>query len=61
MFWPPVLDFVTSVWGVDRVLFAADYPFESTNDAVRFKDGAPISDSDKEKISSLYAGKFLNL
>ena len=36
--------------GVDRVLFAADWPFESSAEAVEGMEAAPLSDADKKKI-----------
>ena len=61
MFWHPVLQFVLSVLGADRVLFAADYPPESAMEAAQFIESAPISDSDKQKICHLNAEKLLRL
>jgi 2,3-dihydroxybenzoate decarboxylase len=61
MFWSPALQFVSSVLGVDRILFAADYPFESMKEAVQFMDSVPISDSEREKIYHLNAEKLLAL
>jgi 2,3-dihydroxybenzoate decarboxylase len=36
--------------GVDRVLFAADWPFENSAEAVEGMEAAPLSDEDKKKI-----------
>ena len=36
--------------GVDRVLFATDYPYANISDAAKWFDGCPISDADKYKI-----------
>jgi predicted TIM-barrel fold metal-dependent hydrolase len=36
--------------GVDRVLFASDYPWETIEDGATFIENAPIPDEDKEKI-----------
>ena len=36
--------------GADRILFAADYPYESVEEAVQFMDAADLSDVDKHKI-----------
>lgn len=36
--------------GADRILFAADYPFERTADAAGWFDGTPISEPDRLKI-----------
>ena len=61
MSWAPALQFVSSVLGVDRILFAADYPFESMTEAVQFMDNAPISESEREKIYHLNTEKLLAL
>lgn len=47
--------------GADRVLFAVDYPFERTEDAVTWLDAAPISAADKEKIGRSNAQRLLRL
>jgi len=61
MFWPPVIHFVSSVLGADRILFAADYPFEDTTQAVKAVFEAPISDEEKKKIFHENAEKLLKL
>jgi 2,3-dihydroxybenzoate decarboxylase len=47
--------------GVDNVLFAVDYPFESTTDAVAFLDSAPLTAGDREKIAHGNAERLLRL
>ena len=61
MYWEPVLQFVTSVLGSDRILFATDYPYESTTEATQFIESAQIDDDDKEKICHLNAERILRL
>ena len=61
MFWSPVLEFVCSVLGAEKVLFAIDYPYESSKAAVDFMDTSSISDTDKEKICHLNAERLLKL
>lgn len=61
MHWEPSLKFVLSVLGADKILFAADYPYESSKDAVQFIESAAISDGDKAKICHLNAEKLLSL
>ena len=61
MSWSPTLQFVNSVLGVDRILFAADYPFESMKEAVQFMDSAPVTDREREKIYHLNTEKLLAL
>jgi 2,3-dihydroxybenzoate decarboxylase len=45
----------------DRILFAADYPYESVEDSVRFMDSAAIPTLDKKKIYHGNAQKLLGL
>ncbi len=47
--------------GADNVLFAADWPFESSERAVKFLEGLPISEQDREKIAHLNAERVLKL
>ena len=61
MSWSPVLQFVSSVLGADRILFAADYLFESTKEVVQFMDNARISDIGRQKIYHLNMEKLLAL
>jgi 2,3-dihydroxybenzoate decarboxylase len=61
MFWEPVLQFVSSVLGSERVLFATDYPYESSKEAAQFIESVQIDDGDKEKICHLNAEKLLRL
>jgi len=61
MFFHPALICSNMALGVDRVLFATDYPSESNKLAVEFMDTAPISESDKEKICQLNAEKLFKL
>ena len=61
MFWQPPLLCACLAVGADRILFAVDYPMESSEKAVQFIETAPICDSDKEKICHLNAEKLLGL
>ena len=61
MFWQPVLQFVSSVLGSDRILFAVDYPYESSEEAVQFIESLQMDDGDKERICHLNAEKLLRL
>lgn len=49
----PALRMALDVLGPERILFAADYPYESVADGVRFLDTAPIDDAVRQQI---YAG-----
>jgi 5-carboxyvanillate decarboxylase len=59
--WPPALTFALSVLGADRILFAIDYPYESTAKAVAGIESTPMSDVDKQKIYQLNAEKLFKL
>jgi predicted TIM-barrel fold metal-dependent hydrolase len=59
--WPILLQFLIAALGSDRIMFATDYPYESSKDAVDFIDSAPISASDHEKICHLNAETLLRL
>src|SRR5215467_267293 len=47
--------------GVDRVLFAADWPFENSVEAVEGMEAAPLSDEDKTKIFQTNAERVFKL
>jgi 5-carboxyvanillate decarboxylase len=61
MFWEPVLMFMRSVLGPDRVLFAVDYPAGRNIEGVKSIESLPISNEDKEKIFHLNTEKLLKL
>ncbi|MFC1945661.1 amidohydrolase family protein [Chloroflexota bacterium] len=61
MFGQETLQYVISVLGADKILFAVDYPYELNTEAVHFMDTAPIVDSDREKIYHSNAEKLLKL
>lgn len=50
MAWQPPILYAQSVLGVDRVLYAMDYPYQFVPDEVRVTDDLPISDTDKKKL-----------
>jgi 5-carboxyvanillate decarboxylase len=50
MNWHPVLQFCIQVLGADRIMFAIDYPYQESAEAVEFLNSASISEEDKEKI-----------
>ena len=49
------------VMGTDRVLFSADYPFETMEDAARWFDNTPLSDSDRLRIGRTNAIELFKL
>jgi 2,3-dihydroxybenzoate decarboxylase len=50
MAWAPAIKFTQDVIGVDRVLYAMDYPYQYVPDEVRVHDLLDISDEDKKKL-----------
>lgn len=50
MAWAPVINFVQSVIGVDRVLYAMDYPYQFEIDEVIASDETPMSPEDRRKF-----------
>ncbi len=57
----PALLCTSLTLGIDKILFAVDYPWESNREAVEFMEKAPMSDLDREKIYHLNAEKLLAL
>jgi 2,3-dihydroxybenzoate decarboxylase len=47
--------------GADRILFAADYPYEAMQPAARWIERAPISENDRRKIAHGNARRLLRL
>jgi 2,3-dihydroxybenzoate decarboxylase len=50
MTYAPPLKLSNEVLGADRILFAADYPYESLRESVEFMDSTPITEVDRHKI-----------
>jgi 2,3-dihydroxybenzoate decarboxylase len=61
MNYPGPLLLTIQTLGIDNVLFAADYPFETVRDAVEAVDNLALADSDKEKLYSLNAKRVFRL
>jgi 2,3-dihydroxybenzoate decarboxylase len=61
MAWQPAIMFTQSVIGVDRVLYAMDYPYQFVPEEVKVHDDLPISDADKKKLFQTNAEKVFNL
>jgi len=50
MAWQPPILYCQQVLGVDRVMYAMDYPYQFVPEEVRATDELPISDADKKKL-----------
>jgi 2,3-dihydroxybenzoate decarboxylase len=47
--------------GIDNVMFAVDYPYESTAEAVAFLDSAPLAAQDRARVAHANAERILRL
>lgn len=61
LWYPETLLCAIRALGIDRIMFATDYPFVSTKEAVALIENSPISHEFKEKIYCLNAKRFLGL
>lgn len=61
MLWLPALLCTQQALGAAKILFAVDYPFEPSREAVRFIEAATISEGDKGKIFHLNVEGLLGL
>jgi 5-carboxyvanillate decarboxylase len=61
MFSEPTLLYTVSILSADNILFAVDYPMESSEEAIQFMQKAPIDDNDKEKIYHVNAERIFSL
>jgi len=50
MQWAPAILFSQQVLGVDRVLYAMDYPYQFVPEEVKVTDELPISEADRKKL-----------
>ena len=61
MAWSPVITFLQSVLGTERVLYAMDYPYQYELDEVTATDNLPISKSNKKMLFQTNAEKVFAL
>jgi 5-carboxyvanillate decarboxylase len=61
MQWAPAILFAQQVLGVDRVLYAMDYPYQFVPEEVKVTDELPIGDDDKRKLYQLNAEQVFRL
>jgi 5-carboxyvanillate decarboxylase len=59
--WAPMVLFAQQVLGVDRVLYAMDYPYQYDIEEVHAMDALPISYADKKKFFQTNAERVFNL
>jgi 2,3-dihydroxybenzoate decarboxylase len=59
--WAPAITMAQSVLGMDRVLYAMDYPYQYRVEEVTMTDNFPISDANKKKLFQKNAEKVFSL
>ena len=59
--WAPAITMAQSVLGMDRVLYAMDYPYQYRVEEVIMTDNFPISPADKKKLFQTNAEKVFSL
>jgi 2,3-dihydroxybenzoate decarboxylase len=57
----PALKLSMEVLGAERIMFAADYPYESVSEGVQFMDTVDITDAQRQMIYAGNAEKLLKL
>jgi 5-carboxyvanillate decarboxylase len=61
MAWEPPISYCQKVLGMDRVLYAMDYPYQFVPEEVKVTDNLPISAADKKKFYQTNAEKVFDL
>ncbi len=61
MAWEPPILYAQSVLGVDRVMYAMDYPYQFVPEEVAVTDNLPISDTDKKMLYQSNAERVFKL
>jgi len=61
MAWAPVIQFCQQVLGMDRVMYAMDYPYQYNGAEVTVTDEMPIGDADKKKFYQTNAERIFHL
>jgi 2,3-dihydroxybenzoate decarboxylase len=61
MAWEPAILFTQKVIGMERVLYAMDYPYQFVPEEVKVHDNLPLADADKKKLFQTNAEKAFGL
>ena len=61
MAWAPAITFVQSVIGVDRVMYAMDYPYQFEISEVIASDETPMTSEDRKKFFQTNAERVFGL
>ena len=57
----PHFDFVRTVLGADRIMYAVDYPYVCNQGARKFLEELPVSDEEKAQIAHGNAERLLHM
>jgi predicted TIM-barrel fold metal-dependent hydrolase len=60
-FGPTFLDLLLELGGVDRIMFSADYPYQSMAKARAFLEQIPVGPADRERIAHGNAERLFRL
>jgi 5-carboxyvanillate decarboxylase len=61
MAWEPPILYAQTVLGMDRVMYAMDYPYQFVPEEVAVTDNLPISDADKKRLYQTNAERVFKL
>jgi 2,3-dihydroxybenzoate decarboxylase len=61
MQWAPAILFTQQVLGMDRVLYAMDYPYQFVPEEVKVTDELPIAEEDRRRLYQLNAERVFKL
>ena len=61
MQWAPAILFCQQVLGIDRVMYAMDYPYQFVPEEVKVTDELPIAEEDRRKLYQLNAERVFKL
>jgi 5-carboxyvanillate decarboxylase len=59
--WGPAIRFTQELLGMDRVMYAMDYPYQYAVDEVVALDGLPMSAEDKKRFFQTNAERVFNI
>jgi 5-carboxyvanillate decarboxylase len=59
--WTPPLEYCISVLGVDKVMFAVDYPYQETFEAVDWLNDAPLSEETRRLVFGANAERIFGI
>ena len=57
----PYVETTVEIFGVDRVMYAMDYPYQFVPEEVKVTDELPISEDDRRKLFQLNAERVFRL